>query len=504
MNELQGLEAQKLLSDQLNAALNGISDVLAPFEPTSALHNFANTFRAIEEFINLPMFGIDDESLKRDLINLRLDNPDPLRLVSIRDRLFKNSHKEVANRIIVLIVQASAMFSGFAMQGIHEAAAGLQTVGHAIGYFQSRRRHLLAILYSIPTACKGSRPLVALDTLNVILPLAEMSGIPITSNHNMLMLCLLHSDFKVFATDKGYTCSHFYNVLDSSFLEPERVPITEMEKLMADKSFLKNLEKKPRGKLFSAAELRNDIKVIAAAYSEFDLANSPAYMSVANFVTACSRLCEDDYYVKISETKLEAMIIEHAIPAATKKLLTQNGDDYVANLNSYAPFVSVGGNYFSTVTLLSRFMHQWKILVLNRVKRFQIRSGFILEDSVKRELMKQEYFVTDIKRINGSEFDVVATMDGIIYNIQCKNNLIDFSRIEVNPKLFVRYNRQLDRYYTQALKKEESRENLLKTKLQLNQVVHVIVSRFPIATTNPRVIPFSKISRFKEIIAQQI
>lgn len=54
-------------------------------------------------------------------------------------------------------------------------------------------------------------------------------------------------------------------------------------------------------------------------------------------------------------------------------------------------------------------------------------------------------------------FDVIAMKNGIIYNVQCKNNLVDFPRMEKNPKMFARYNKRLDRYYADALRKEEQR-----------------------------------------------
>ena len=131
------------------------------------------------------------------------------------------------------------------------------------------------------------------------------------------------------------------------------------------------------------------------------------------------------------------------------------------------------------------------------MRRFQIRSGFLVEDSVKDALAEKGFSVTDIKRINRKEFDVVAVLGGVIYNVQCKNNLVDLSRIETDAARFARYNRQLDRCYAQALLKEEAREQLLKDKLGFAEVRHVVVSRFPVATTNPRIIPYSRIGRFK-------
>jgi trehalose-6-phosphatase len=86
----------------------------------------------------------------------------------------------------------------------------------------------------------------------------------------------------------------------------------------------------------------------------------------------------------------------------------------------------------------------------------------------------------------------------VIYNIQCKNNLIDYSQIERNPELVARHTRRMDRYYKKALEKEMARENLLKTHLGLQEVRHVVVCRFPIATENPRILAFAGIDEFKQ------
>lgn len=177
------------------------------------------------------------------------------------------------------------------------------------------------------------------------------------------------------------------------------------------------------------------------------------------------------------------------------------GNSFEEAVNSFARFSTVGRTEVTTVTLLSMFAYSWKTFCLNRINRFQIRSGFIFEEEVKKALAHQGYVIPGIKRIEGHEFDVVATKDNFIYNIQCKNNLLDLARMEQDPKLFARYNLRLDKYYAQALRKEEERENLLLTKLGLSAVKHVVLSKFPLATKNPRVMAFREISQFSSRFA---
>ena len=60
-------------------------------------------------------------------------------------------------------------------------------------------------------------------------------------------------------------------MLDPFFLEPERAPITSMS--ITDKALaaLAAKETLSPDRLFSAAELRNDVLQIETAYAEFDL-----------------------------------------------------------------------------------------------------------------------------------------------------------------------------------------------------------------------------------------
>jgi hypothetical protein len=137
----------------------------------------------------------------------------------------------------------------------------------------------------------------------------------------------------------------------------------------------------------------------------------------------------------------------------------------------------VGDAVVSNVNLLSRFLYAFKDVRLGSRRPFRIHAGFIFEEMVARELTRFGFDVTDIKRINRKEFDVVATSDGVIYNFQCKNNAIDLSNAESDRELFVRYNRRLVRYYLRAIAKEERREHLLKSKLGLDAVRHFVIQQ---------------------------
>jgi hypothetical protein len=171
----------------------------------------------------------------------------------------------------------------------------------------------------------------------------------------------------------------------------------------------------------------------------------------------------------------------------------------MACLSTYAPFILVDGVYRSTVTLLSRFLYHWRAQSLDLQKRFQIRAGFIFEEAVAKELTRQGFIVQDITRISRQEFDVVSVRDSVTWNIQCKNNFVDLALIDADAHRFARYNAMLVRAYERALIKERNREHLLKAKLSLDVVQHLVVSRFPIVSDNPRIVPFSRIAKFAAI-----
>src|SRR3546814_15944550 len=115
-------------------------------------------------------------------------------------------------------------------------------------------------------------------------------------------------------------------------------------------------------------------------------------------------------------------------------------------------------------------------------------------DKVAADLSSYGFAVTDITRINRQEFDVVTVLGDVIHNFQCKNNWIDLGKLESDRRLLARYNRRLDRYYRNALRKEAGREGLLLGKPGLARIEHHVISRFPVITDHPRIINYTKLA----------
>lgn len=493
MRTLSGDAARQLLTSELDKHSAGVLKFLEPFDPTSTFEAWLNTLRSIEEFINLGG-ELDDDVLFEAFANLAL-TPALVRPERTRFVLHQLGYlygPAFADRLGLLLEQLGAMQRSFAMSGVAPAAVGLSSVKMAVGYLQSRRRHLLTLLYLIPSACKGTRTIHPIDILAFMLPQAEMSGTTITSAIQDLMMLELHEDFALLVDGHGFSATHTYPALEGTFLEAERVSILDLSSGMP---LPPGMERVPTDQVFSPEELRNNIRLMEAAYSEFHLRDG-AFGPVARFIEELSDLAVDSYWVTLTAEELDLLAQKHGVPAKTLESLVFRGTTYLAAVNDYAAFIPLAGRIFGTVTLLSRFLYNWKNVCLYRNRRFQIRTGFLFEQRVREELAKQGFKVTDIKRLKRKEFDVVATRDGIIFNVQCKNNLVDPTWIDLDPSRFLRTNRTLARYYERALEKEKSREQLLKDELGLERVEAFVVTRFPVISANPRIIPLSQIEDF--------
>lgn len=484
---------EQALLDRIALQEKQAFDMLSRFEPTSSTLAWLDNLRTIEECINLQTLDGDDDFCAR-LFGMSVASLiyDLAPLMEWHAYLAERFSVPFANRFRQLMLQASSMATSFSSQGMGEVAGAMSNLASLIGYLQSRRRHFVALLHVLPTACRGSIRIEPLEALAVMLPIVEFTGIPMMSAHGALMARLARESLGL-PVKSGVEIP----MLDARFLEPERSRINEIRWPDAGyKHFHAMREPLRPDRLFSAAELRNDIVTIEAAYAEFNLAGSD-FAIAAGLVRRLSRQCVvRDFWVEIAPDLLESMLDAVKAPAALRAALVHRASSYMEGLSSYAPFVQVDGMLYSTVTLLSRFIYNWRARTLDSRKRYQIRTGFIFETVVKDRLTEQGFAFQDIKRINRREFDVVTVFEGVIWNVQCKNNFVDLTAIDSDARRFARYNRALVKAYEKALDKERRRENLLQTRLSIDNVQHMVVTRFPVVSDNPRIVPFSRIDEF--------
>jgi len=497
---LFGADAEAFLRNQIAQLTAGIENSLAVFSARSAVEVWMDALRGVDEVINLPRFQLDDDDLALAVLNLPMDDLPPQQVANLRDILTDKFDAGVAQRFVQTLVRSAAIGRSFQLHG-YECGEMFRTLGGVIDYFQSRRRQMVALLYWMPTACRGSELVDPLDALNVFLPVVELSCVGLTSLHRDSVLLRVHDDFELTVGPDMCTANYSYEMLDESSLEPERLGITEVPHDKVDMSILKNRMSVDARRVFSVPELCNDLLAMEASYTEFELGRT-AFGPMARFIVGCARYARDEYYIEIDAAELEKLMGLCGLSTLARRRLVYAGTGYTDAINSFAPFISCGRKLLTTVTLLSRFAYNWKTTCLNKIKRFQVRSGFIFEQQVKDALAEQGFVVSDIKRIDRKEFDVVATKAGVIFNVQCKNNLVDLARMEENPILFARYNKRLDRYYETALRKEESREGLLQKAFGLQTVKHIVLSKFPVATKNPRVLAFREVMRFEDMFGK--
>jgi hypothetical protein len=492
---LTAASSEQALEDRIAHQAGQIAAMLAPYESRSTLYAWFDTLRAIEEFINLMTVDWDDNDFERRLFALPVAGlANQLgEFKEIRQRIVARFSENFGVRFTNLLIQGSGIAVSFAAHGALDVAAEFRAVGTMIGYLQSRRRHFVGLLHMLPTACSGSQVFVPLDTLNVFLPLIEYSAVQMMGAQYALMVKLARERLGI-AEDRRAELA----MLDGLFLEPERAKITEMQMAEEGLKMLESREKLRPDRLFSAAELRNDILLIEAAYAEFNLHGTDFGAAAALVRRLSNEFIDRDFWIVISPTDFVGLLNAVGAPPALRSALTCPAMSYMECLSSYAPFVLEDGAYRSTVTLLSRFVYSWRARSLDRKKRFQVRAGFIFEDAVAGELGRQGFVVQAITRINRHEFDVVTLRNKVIWNVQCKNNFVDLTSVDSDAHRFARYNRALVHSYKRALTKERNREHLLKEKLSLDAIQHMVVSRFPVVSDDPRIVPFSRIEAFAE------
>lgn len=495
---LTASSSQHMLVERISLRERQIADALSTYEPRSTSLAWFDTLRAIEECINLIHVDWNDEEFENLLFTLplrpRFESRPEFQVVE--QRLIAQFSINFANRLKNLITFGLACARAAAAHGHIEVILGFSTVGAMIGYFQSRRRHFIALMQMLPKACCGHQIVRPYEALLVFLPVIESAGIPLRTEQNALNVKLARAKLALPERD----CAELAT-LDSFFLEPERAPIIDMS--ISNEAATKLVEAKEAlrpDRLFSAAELRNDILHIEFTYAEFNLKET-AFAPAAALVRQLSiDFVEKDFWVAIRPEDLYTLFDEFKVDKALQSELIPSADTYLKCLSTYTPFVLVGGVYRSTVTLLSRFIYYWRARSLDSQKRFQIRTGFIFEKAVAAELELHNFVIRkDIRRINRKEFDVIAVRDGIIWNIQCKNNFVDLDTIDYDAARFAAYNYKLVRSYEKALLKEQHREHLLKEKLSLEDVQHIIISRVPVVADNPRFVPYSRITDFGNI-----
>lgn len=501
--ELTGKELQNILQTELGKHEKGIIDYLQPFEPKGTFNNWIQIIRSIDEMINIIFFEIENGSDYDYLTSISLDFStfEGVEVMSgITNILTKRFNKNTAERFVKLTLMTVAISHAFKINTQDDYGHGLNlnTIGEAAIYYQSRRGHLMTFLYLIPTYCKGSKTLQTIECLNYFLPQLEHSLVGITTINQQLLLSEVFNDYRISVNNGKMRGNYQFNDLERIFLEPERVSIIDQHEHRGYDLNNKCLNKIDRKKVLSIQELKCFIEMIESAYSVYGIKET-IYSEYKTVILDILNIQKSDYHISITTKDLRKILKranKNSQSTIRESLIFNKANNFYHASTARSPFIKVRGNYVSTVILINGFMNEIKNLSLKNNKRYQINSGFIFEDMVKKILVENGFFVTDITRINRKEFDVVTVRDNEIYNFQCKNSFLDLKLLYTEKKQLIKYNRRLIAYYKRALKKEKDRESLVKNKLEINEIHHFVVSRFPVISNNDSIINFNALEKW--------
>lgn len=499
---VSGDAARELIASMLEQHEGGIQSALGRYEAASAVAAWHEVLRGVEEFLNVIWFGIPPGPDHDWLMACPLDDKmfsDPGRMARIEQIVGRRHDHGVVHRFRRTAVQLAEVDRALRQRGIrpHGLPQGIDTMKAGEIYLQSRRRHLVSLFYAMPAACTGQEPLDTVLALPTLALLVEHCCASITGLHQKRLLVEVYPTFTMTMTPQGYLGSHQFEELEQNFLEAERVSILAMAEQRPGMIAPFHREECPAHEVFSAQELRNNVRAMAAAYAAFG--DDPGFAAMSKIMVALSRRCEDDYFVRLARMELEAIVANQSVLSVAKVMdwLVARPRAYADQTNQHHPFVEIDGRLEGNIVLLSRFLHAFKNLHLASWRRFVIHSGFIFEDMVKDQLNAMGFDVKPIKRLERREFDVVAVRGDTIFNLQCKNNAFDLSQIEAHPRRVATANRRLLAYYRGALRKERARQGLLQAELGLTKIRHYVISRFPVFTDDPSIIPFNAIDRLR-------
>lgn len=469
-----------------------IREGLAGFDAIQTPSAWHRILQGAEELINLVMEPWDEDALHEEFVHMPLVHAATARSDWVKTQIAARYDDGMEARVTLTLQIVASLSSSCRLHGY---PLRLDTVLEAAGYLQAVRRRWLALFYVMPSACQGATIARTAHDLFPLVTLAEFAGGPMTGLAQMAMMARMFDDYSVTSDGVGVMASREAALLDSGGMDPERVSILDMIDFGKEPIAPPVHEKIVVPRLLSKAEVRTQIDLFEAAFAEFDLAGT-SFGEIQRLIRPLLA-GQEDYVVSIPVFAFDMALQAPGVLAPSKRrsILIFEGGDYARAINSYQPFVRIDDRYVSNLNLLTRFLNDYKTIALSSQKRFQIRSGFLFEDKVQEVLEASGFDVADFTRIDHSEFDLVTTKEGVIHNFQCKNAFIDTRLIESDPKRFARLNAAMVRRFRRAINKEIAREHLPKTKLGLAEIRHYVVSRFPVLTNDPDIIPFARLGK---------
>jgi len=496
--KLKSHELNTFLTNSIDAQIRYFIQLLSQYEPVSLFENWKLLIRHIDEFINIPM-ELKDNKILKDFLQSKIDinNPASFKFsLKVKNDLENYFNKMISERYLKFLLMCSSINTSLKDELYFEKSGSNVNLDNAINiinYFQSRRIYFVTTLFLIPKLAKGNKKIAFMDLLNILLKPVDSTLVNITTSYHKLLINNSIDDYEmIFNSKQQVGIGNFeFGQLEFFYLNPQRLSL--LDQLIFRKNEINSIKTigKSSKKIFSFSEVADTMELLSKAYEKYKIDQSVYFIELNNLFVDISIYLKDDYEITIDEYKFNELQKKYI-----NLKLYEDSSDYFENLNSIAPFQKLNNHYYSTVVLIDRFAYNLIINNLLSLKRFQINSGFVFEDKISKILEKHGFTNTGITRINRKEFDVVTIKGNVIYNFQCKNNFYNIADVSYNYNLVSSLNRRLCKYYEKALEKEEKRENLLKSNLNISKIEHFIISRYPIISRNKRILNFNNLEEW--------
>lgn len=488
---ISGDVLRDVLDEQISLLTDDLVGWLSELDGPDCLRKWHAFIRECDELINIEASIASEEAWDELLAS-------PLDLPRLRNnpnstwwfQYLKARYRPAVCRRAMAMTMRTSRFRGMILVNSSDREGlfnGIQSIADLARYLKARRYHFMTMLYAISEHCKGNNRLGQEDAVNSILISVERSLGPLTSVHEKRVNFDLDPQFSCLVIDGGLLDASQVGHLDGNFLEAERLSINDIHE-----HYIPTHAVDP-SVLISFRELRAMLDEMVDAYKEFNLAGA-GFDDLISLVKSLEPYIKDQYFVTIPVSNFRNLVAPFK-QAPWSNALTYQEIQAQPLLGSHSAFVSSGQVMVSNLFMILRFCYQIKNATLNKIRRFQIRTGFIFENVISKELEQLGFVKLPAKRLEGREFDVVMKRDGVIYNFQCKNAYLDYRQMQTNRSAFVKNNRKLVRYFERALVKEAEREQLLVTKFGTNNIMHYVLCNFPVYTKNSRIISRRDINR---------
>jgi hypothetical protein len=491
---LKGDDFVKFIKDGMASYELSLYDLLKKYDSAQCLPVWREFMREVDDLINYH-YGLTDfekQQLWRLPVKPTWSNPEYDEVFKIISKRYSQSaatrFKSIYSRLNNLLIEHAIA------QAVGESLflPKIATVGEALTYLQGIRLYLTNI---DPLICQLACGAKKLDEANLIADVLQAVNFycrNITTGYYELLMNECYPDHEANYDGVVLQTNHQYTQLEGFFLEPDVLSIQDQLQYRAQPKQPDIFAINNYPTVFSAKESTDEVSRLETAFEKYKKRNPNIFQDLKSIVAALSPYVTDDYFIKLDKDQMAA--VQFKFPGFTLTV-----DHQLPLLQLYydiAPFREYKGEYFSTIPLLDRFIYRSLTTTLKKGRSYQTNAGFIFEDKLKAQLSAAGLTDTKIKRIKRKEFDVVMVKGGKIYNFQCKNNFIDIARIHNNISELGRLNARLVTRYEQALIKEKNREQTLLDHLNLKNIEHFVVTRFPLLTTNENIINFNHVGEW--------